>query len=452
MAKSRRKPLTPSQKQYSRELGALKTRIANAEKLGYVFPESIIPKRPQRIRKESIERLHSLRDEELYKRAISAPTPEEIQYRNEVRKLERRIKTAEKLGFKFYNTIHPERYPERKISKEDIEAIRQLRGEKLYERAWIYSEEIKTSNPDELGDRPKQYYDTNKAIKILKERRRERNIKNLNIITQDFKDIGEALYNEYNAISTEQEKANFIRSLPENYFNALTWAISQKDSQKNKGGKDNVRQTDVGTGGQTGQNILPDEGLEYSEDEGYSEEGYEPEPERPVTTINEEPKRKAFNEEITDEEIKKWRESYEKQKRLPKKEREYIYDGDAIYAGIVNRLMQFQDDYSNDQKRYAGGYSMYKKFKTMLENEIKISGFNTVMKRLDGKGIEIDTALEAMLYDDSNQERKGHPAFQQLAEIITGRAMTQQESAQLAAISESWGYDTEDNPSYQIDR
>ena len=369
-------------------------------------------------------------------------TPSQQRYKKEIANLKKRVKRAEKLGFDFPEEIIPSELPKR-ITKKHIEELRSLRGEKLYKQAILYEKPedefyIEEPLPPSLG------------IEIIKQKRRERNIANLQKrkrqeqIDEQLVD-GLNLLNEYNAL-LPADQSRFIRALSDDDFEAFTRA------QQKYGGQENVRQTDLGTGRQTGEPVLQDERTQYAEDEeGTDEEDYS-EPERPVTPTSEKPQRKAFDEEITDEEVKKWRESYEKQKRLPKKEREYIYDGDAIYAGIVNRLMQFQDDYTNDPKRYGGGYSMYKKFKNLLENEIKISGFNTVMKRLDGKGIEIDTALEAMLYDDSEQERKGHPAFMQLAEIITGRAMTQQESAQLAAMSESWGYDTEDNPSYQIDR
>lgn len=369
-------------------------------------------------------------------------TPSQQRYEKEIANLKRRVKRAEKLGFDFPEEIIPSERPKR-ITKKIIEELRSIRGEKLYKQAILYEKPedefyIEEPLPTSLG------------IEIVKQKRRERNIANLQKrkrqeqIDEQLID-GLNLLNEYNALSPA-DQSRFIRALSDDDFEAFTRA------QQKYGGQENVRQTDLGTGRQTGEPVLQDEGTQYAEDEeGTDEEDYS-QPKRPDTPTVEEPKRKAFDEEITDEEVKKWRESYEKQKRLPKKEREYIYDGDAIYAGIVNRLKQFQDDYSNDKGRYAGAYSMYKKFVTMLENEIKISGFNTVMKRLDGKGIEIDTALEAMLYQDSEQAQNGHPAFQQLAEIITGRALTQQESAELAAVSEAWSYDTEDNPSYQIDR
>lgn len=448
MAKSRRKTITPSekQKQYSRELGALKTRIKNAEKLGYDFPEDIVPsERPKRITKQSIERLHSLRGEELYKKAILAPSPYEIQYRNELRKLERRIKTAEKLGFDYpehTEDILPQSAHE--ITQKDVDYIRSLRGEKLYERALVYHKPedefyIEEPLPPSAG------------IEIVKQKKKEQAITNLSkrkprINIDEAEVDGVNLLNEYNSLSpSEQQK--FIRSLSDEDFELFTRA------QQKYGGKENVRQTDFGTGGQTGEDILPDEGSEYSEDEGYSEEGYEPEPEGSGNAPAQDTKRQKNDEEISDEDVRKWRESYEKQKHLPKKEREYIYDGDAIYAGIINRLNQFESDYNDNSSRFkrADNRHYYNSFKAMLNNEIKMNGLKAVMRRMDGHGIEIDTALETMLYD--SKEDKVMAALMQLAEIIKGRVLTQQESAQITAISEAFNYDEEDEDAegYEID-
>lgn len=364
-------------------------------------------------------------------------TPSQQRYNKEIANLKKRVKRAEKAGFVFPEDIIPKTRPTR-VTKGVLAELKALRQEKLYEKAIGFVTKEHEAIPVSLG------------VDIVKEQRKEQRKLNLKggkkAVDRVQLQRGLDLVEQYDNIDNDDESMRFIRSLSDEDFEAYQRARKWKE------GVERVRQDDLGTGRQTSEPVLQDEGSQYAEDEEGADEEYYSEPETTNAPAVEESKRKAFDEEITDEEVKKWRESYEKQKRLPKKEREYIYDGDAIYAGIVNRLKQFEDDYSNDKDRYAGAYSMYKKFVTLLENEIKISGFNSVMKRLDGKGIEIDTALEAMLYQDSEQAQNGHPAFQQLAEIITGRALTQQESAELAAISEAWSYDTEDNPSYQIDR
>lgn len=436
MAKSRRKPLTPSQKQYSRELGSLKTRIKNAEKLGYDFPQNIIPsERPKRITKQAIERLHSLRDEELYKRATIAPTPYELQYRAELRKLKKRIKTAEKLGFDYPEHIQdilPQ--PDYEIAQKDVDYIRSLRGEKLYEKANVY---YKPEDEFDIEPLPSTL-----GAKIVAQKKKEQAISNLpkrkprSIVDEDIVD-GLNLLNEYNSLSPT-EQAKFIRSLSDEDFELFTRA------QQKYGGKENVRQTDLGTGRQTGEPVLQDEGTQYGEDEeGTAEEDYS-EPERPVAPSVEDLERKKANEEITDKKVKEWKENYERQKKLKKKDREYIYDGDAIYAGILNRIEQFETDYNDNPKRFERGGNKQRaiSFKHMLNNEIRTEGFSNVMRRLDGHGIEIDTALETMLYDSN--ENKVSAAMAQLAEIIKGRALTQQESQEITAISEAINYDEAD--------
>lgn len=448
MAKSRRKTITPSekQKQYSRELGALKTRIKNAEKLGYDFPENMVPsERPKRITKQAIERLHSLRGEELYKKAILAPSQHEIQYRNELRKLERRIKTAEKLGFDYpehTEDILPQLPHE--ISQKDVDYIRSLRGEKLYERALVYHKPedefyIEEPLPPSAG------------IEIVKQKKKEQAITNLSkrksrINIDEAEVDGVNLLNEYNSLSPS-EQAKFIRSLSDEDFELFTRA------QQKYGGKENVRQTDLGTGRQTGEPVLQDEGTQYAEDEEGTHEEYYSEPERPVTPSAEELERKKANEEITDQKVKQWKESYERQKKLKKKDREYIYDGDAIYAGILSRIEQFESDYNANPERFKRGANKQwsVSFKHMLNNEIRIEGFNNVMRRLDGHGIEIDTALEVLLYDSN--ENKVSAAMSQLAEIIKGRKLNQQESQEITAISEAFNYDEADEAleRFQID-
>lgn len=54
---------------YSKEVRRLQQFIRRAKKRGYVFPETIIPKRPKRVTAESVQRLKRLTPSELYKKA-----------------------------------------------------------------------------------------------------------------------------------------------------------------------------------------------------------------------------------------------------------------------------------------------------------------------------------------------------------------------------------------------
>lgn len=370
-------------------------------------------------------------------------TPAQQRYEKEIANLKKRVKRAEKLGFDFPEEIIPLERPKR-ITKKVLEELRSIRGEKLYKQAILYEKPedefyVEEPLPPSLG------------IEIVKQKRRERNIANLQKrkrkeeIDEQLVD-GLNLLNEYNSLSpTEQSK--FIRTLSDDDFEAFTRA------QQKYGGKENVRQADLGTGRETGGPVLQDEGSQYAEDEEDTDEEYYSEPQRPDTPTAEELERKKANEEITDKKVKEWKENYERQKKLKKSERKYIYDGDAIYAGILSRIEQFESDYRAKPERFDkyGNKAACVSFKQMLNNEIRTEGFNNVMRRLDGHGIEIDTALETMLYD--SDENKVSAALMQLAEIIKGRVLTQQESAEITATSEAFNYDEADEQleRFQID-
>lgn len=374
-------------------------------------------------------------------------TPSQQRYEKEIANLKKRIKRAEKAGFIFNEDIIPTERPSR-ITKKVLEGIRKIRGEALYSKAQSFEvRNVEHVSPYTISP--------TLGIETVKKKRKEQNILNLRhkVLEQQRQDEnnrelahGITLLNQFDDLSDE-EQSRFIRALSDEDFEAFTRA------QKWREEVNRVRQADLGTGRETGQPVLQDEGTQYAEDEEGTDEEYYSEPERPVTPTAEELERKKANEEITDQKVKQWKESYERQKKLKKKDREYIYDGDAIYAGIIARIEQFETDYNDNPKRFERGGNKQSaiSFKHMLNNEIKTEGFNSVMRRLDGHGIEIDTALETMLYDSN--ENKVSAAMAQLAEIIKGRALTQQESQEITAISEAINYDEADEQleRFQID-
>lgn len=373
-------------------------------------------------------------------------TPSQQRYEKEIANLKKRIKRAEKAGFIFNENIIPTERPGR-ITKKVLEGIRKIRGEALYSKA----QSFEVRNLDHVSP---YSISTTLGIESVKQKRKEQNILNLRhkVLEQQRQDAnnrelarGITLLNQYDDLSSE-EQSKFIRALSDEDFEAFT--IAQKWREE----VNRVRQADLGTGRQTGQPVLQDDGIQYAEDEESGEEYYS-EPERPVTPTAEELERKKANEEITDQKVKQWKESYERQKKLKKKDRQYIYDGDAIYAGILSRIEQFESDYNANPERFKRGANKQwsVSFKHMLNNEIRIEGFNNVMRRLDGHGIEIDTALEVLLYDSN--ENKVSAAMSQLAEIIKGRKLNQQESQEITAISEAFNYDEADEAleRFQID-
>lgn len=66
---TKKKKLTPNQQLYQKELRRLKQFIRRTEKRGFHYAEDIIPEKPKRITKKSIEHLQKLTPQVLYERA-----------------------------------------------------------------------------------------------------------------------------------------------------------------------------------------------------------------------------------------------------------------------------------------------------------------------------------------------------------------------------------------------
>lgn len=363
-------------------------------------------------------------------------TPSQKRYVKEISNLEKRVKRAEKLGFDFPEEIIPDKssFPKR-ITKSILEGIKSLRGNNLYQKAIGFFTNEKTLPVSE-------------AIEFVKQKRREVNISNLSkrgkaISAKQYEEEqlvdGLQLLEKYNSLD-EEGKMKFIRSLSNEDYDAFTLAKSKYGEVQN--------------GRETTETLLPDEGTESEEvpeAEDYYEYDFEPE----GTEVNQaqDDERKKINAEITDQKVKQWKENYERQKKKKKAEREFVYDGDAIYAGIISRIEQFETDYNAQPERFNkyGNKNAEVSFKRMLNNAIRTDGFSTVMRRLDGRGIEIDNALETMLYD--SDENKVSGALMQLAEIILGRIPSQQEAEKIHSYSEYINFDEEDEDleDYQID-
>lgn len=64
-----KKRQTQNQKAFQKERRRLLQAVNIAKKQGYIFPENIVPSLPKRVTKKSIERIHSLKPKDLYKKA-----------------------------------------------------------------------------------------------------------------------------------------------------------------------------------------------------------------------------------------------------------------------------------------------------------------------------------------------------------------------------------------------
>ena len=86
------KALSQAEKDYNKELRRIKAFIRRASKRGYTFDDSIIPKRPKRVTKASVDKLKKITPNTLYKKAeFLNPQTGDIMKGPEGRKFERRL-------------------------------------------------------------------------------------------------------------------------------------------------------------------------------------------------------------------------------------------------------------------------------------------------------------------------------------------------------------------------
>lgn len=95
MAK-KRKQKTELENLYEKQLKRIKQFIYRAEKRGFIFPENIIPKRPKKIKKESVGVLERLTPEKLYKKGLYVSEETGEYYKAEKRRKEERKQSAKK--------------------------------------------------------------------------------------------------------------------------------------------------------------------------------------------------------------------------------------------------------------------------------------------------------------------------------------------------------------------
>ena len=374
------------QEKYKKARINLRRRIKTAENAGFDFPENIIPNKPKKIKPESIERLNKLRGELLYKKALAYETPEG------------EFVTA-KQGIKRV--------------KEDIRFLNIAKSAKGVAKR--------------------------KANKVAEEFGLGKNAGS--IVKEDY---GEELYKRYSKLydKSVEEARLFEQSLSqEDYILLKNTQIKHEVAELGKeipeydGKGDQIAEL----GRKTGESVLPDEGAESeSETEDETAYYYDEKGEDVSQT-------KPDEKQQDDEKFRRWEKRYQEQMSKPKKERDYASEGEVVYAGIKDRLSQFRSDLQ-DEKFANRQYVSYNEgranaLERLLEHEIKIEGFNVVMRRLSGRGQEIDEAMQTMLYD--SKEYKVEAAFNQLATIITGRALTPQESLYFSSLGEVQNYSDE---------
>lgn len=373
-------------------------------------------------------------------------TPNQKLFQKEIRNLIKRVKTAEKRGFDFPEDIIPEQ--PKVIRKSLIERIKNLRGTKLLKKALSYfTEEQIPVTPSE-------------GIKLEKEKRRNQSKFNAIRTKPEGKNDyllatrGKKLVQDYTDLTVQDPAlaAEFIRNLSAedfDLFKKATKLYADEFAEREQYGR-----SQTGTGRETGEAVLPDEGTHYKEESDIEETEDFDESEGTVTSENRREQNEEIDEEI-DEAYNKWKENFEREKNKPRKDRKHVYDGDAIYYNMIHRIEMFEGEYSSDSK-FRKDHELNNRYKNYLRNkldgQITIEGFSNVMRRLDGKGIEIDEALGTMLYATSSYAVT--MAYMQLYQIIKGGPITQQEGYEISSISEFFTgtSDDEDSEGIEIER
>lgn len=348
-------------------------------------------------------------------------TPNQKLFQKEIRNLIKRVKTAEKRGFDFPEDIIPEQ--PKVIRKSLIERIKNLRGTKLLKKALSYfTEEQIPVTPSE-------------GIKLEKEKRRNQSKFNAIRTKPEGKNDyllatkGKKLVQDYTDLTVQDPAlaAEFIRNLSAedfDLFKKATKIYADEFAEREQYGR-----LQTGTGRETGEAVLPNEGTQYKEESDFEEAEDYDEQEGTVTGESGGKQEQKTDEEI-DKEYKKWKEEFERQKRKRKKDRERVYDGDSIYYDILHKIDAFKEYYgslpSKDKDKYSKNMNFASYLKNALERQIKMEGFSNVMRRLDGNGLAIDNLLETMLYKYRDNATEAGLAWSELHKIITGAYPDQQ--------------------------
>lgn len=379
-------------------------------------------------------------------------TKNQAAYKHEIEKLARRIKTAEKAGFAFPSIEEIVGEKPQVIKKKDIEKINKIRRDILYQKAISYEREGRELPISE-------------GIISYKEKLRETSIKNLPVKLEPISE--ESYYNEQLALGkgllktyyqlSGKAQTDFTRGLSNNDYEAFSLAqeIYGEEYEKLYG---RIQRNETGSGGQTGQAILPNESPQYPEEsEEYEDEESEiSEPERAVVSQSRREQIETPYEEIKNsEKARKWKEKFDENKNKRYSNRDYINQGEAIYYMILDEIEKFEEWYVADENfRYRHEYHNGRKnaLKSLLSTKIQQEGgVDPLMRRLDGRGMEVHTALDNMLYYESDRNKDSTNgqsvleevvgnAFMQLADIINNGALTPPQAKELTEIAETYDH------------
>lgn len=355
---------------------------------GYNFPENIIPNIPKKITPKSVARLKNITAEFLKRKAINV------------------TKDGSEISVKQFLQIQKEKnLIPRLINLASASATKEIKRRK-----------------------ERFHYDEAQALSLSPLQK------------------GQELYKKFNYINEHYGRdtaLDFLKSLSEEDYELFEFGrkVAEGDYSRRETYEESEPEYVSGTGREDREDILQDEGAEYEED--YEDDSaFEPERSGEIESGRSEAEEDI--KENLDDKTRRWRENYEREKRKHWKNRHFVSDGEAIYAGILERIRMFESELLIKEFRdsHLPNINYKETFMSMLNDTISSDGFDTVMRRLDGKGYEIDHSLDAMLNDSSEDIRS--MAYAQLSEIIKGRAATMEESMRYERAGLEASYDPED--------
>ena len=399
MAKKKKAP-SKLQKEYNRERKRVLQFINRASKRGYDFPqiEDIIPNKPDKIKRSDINLLKKFTPEKLYEQALIFVTPE-----------------GEVLSVQAGREYEAEK--RRNVARRNLISFRAKQVEKKND---IFFEE------DARGI---VVYDSWKKIKDTE------GIKAANTFLASLSEEDQDAFTDEQVKRIQAEEDQRWREQYGNRTEPDSGRQNRKDVYADEGPQSQPKEyIDVGKTG------FPDE----SESEGFSEDetrAYE----------TEEDIKERLRKQKAREDAKAWRDKFLKKDKTPLTEEEArykakykkgnfeaIYDGYVIIDNMYERIARVE---GGDGEHDSSGLNIYPwgirntfSLKSLLNHRIASEGKDDIAKRLQGYGMIIDTLMDIMMYDSNEQNSSS--ALTQLAELINGAKLSQQEMLELEEAGE----------------
>lgn len=470
---------------YQKERKRVTALVKRYKEKGFFFEQEIIPPKPKRITKASVDRLKKINADYLkdkatyfitpegeavspysYKKYQQAKQPSEAQKfaslrniakahaksaalkhrKNETfssdpdiakfQKAQSDLEVARGLNSLYLSRSLYETWKRLK-AKEGIDVANRFAGS-LSEREYYYLESAYLGESfDKKPDKNSVDYRIQKAsefVKLYNKLKREDNDREAKIILdklspEDREDVEDFLrYRPLKERRIPNEEAG--RTEESDKRKTSEDVVSDEGSKSQPSGNENYS-FDGADGYGSGYADDDDEDDEESEDE--SDEDFEQFKARKEAERDRgESFREQIDKDYEGEKFKKWREELENQLKKKKSERDFVYEGDQAYNVLVNQIKQFEKAFESGDASFRfvhqGNAKLMGSLLGLLEDQIARYGKDAVLGRLSGRALEINNLVETMSY---KYEEDASNAFAQLAFIIKGESLSAKESEYL---------------------